>query len=141
MCQYGPWLINILSQILSFSEKLRALKSFFIYTNIKIFLCGQKNGLFLGREPNSIFIGQKKCRFPGHEPDSLPDGQKKARIYGRYLDDVLDGQKKCRFPGLITIVRPDARLAGNAADMYAGQPLKASCSSYAEGLAPHALCP
>ena len=30
---------------------------------------------------------------------------------------------------------------GNAAGKYAGQPLKASCASYAKGLAPPALCP
>ena len=35
-----------------------------------------------------------------------------------------------------TIVRPDAWSAGNAAGKYAGQPLKASCASCAEGLAP-----
>ena len=31
--------------------------------------------------------------------------------------------------------------AGSAAGKYAGQPLKASCASYAYGLAPPALCP
>ena len=40
------------------------------------------------------------------------------------------------FPGNFTIVRPDTWSAGNAAGKYAGQPLKASCASYAEGLAP-----
>ena len=34
------------------------------------------------------------------------------------------------------IVRLDAWSAGNAAGKYAGQPLKASCASCAEGLAP-----
>ena len=34
------------------------------------------------------------------------------------------------------IVGPDAWSAGNAAGKYAGQPLKASCASYADGLAP-----
>lgn len=34
------------------------------------------------------------------------------------------------------IVGPDAWLAGNVAGKYAGQPLKASCASCAEGLAP-----
>ena len=42
ICQYGPLLINILSQTLSFSEKLRALKSFFINTYILILFCGHK---------------------------------------------------------------------------------------------------
>ena len=40
------------------------------------------------------------------------------------------------FPGNFTIVRPDAWSAGSAAGKYAGQPLKASCASYAKGLAP-----
>ena len=39
------------------------------------------------------------------------------------------------FPGQFTILRPDAWSAGNAAGKYAGQPLKASCASCAEGLA------
>ena len=49
---------------------------------------------------------------------------------------VPDGQKNGRFPGLVTIVRQETWSAGNAAGKYAGQPLKASCASCAEGLAP-----
>ena len=40
------------------------------------------------------------------------------------------------FSGNFTIVRQETWSAGNAAGKYAGQPLKASCSSCAEGLAP-----
>ena len=40
------------------------------------------------------------------------------------------------FPGQFTILRPETWSAGNAAGKYAGQPLNASCTSYAEGLAP-----
>ena len=47
-CQYGPWLIYILSQILSFSEKLRAPKSFFIYFVFNRPCNFQKNAYFLG---------------------------------------------------------------------------------------------
>ena len=45
------------------------------------------------------------------------------------------------FPGNFTIVRPDTWSAGNAAGKYAGQPLKASCASCAEGLAPLLCAP
>ena len=45
------------------------------------------------------------------------------------------------FPGQFTILRPETWPAGIAAGKYAGQPLKASCASYAEGLAQLALCP
>ena len=40
------------------------------------------------------------------------------------------------FPGQFTILRPETWSAGNAAGKYAGQPLKASCASCAEGLVP-----
>ena len=45
------------------------------------------------------------------------------------------------FPGQFTILRPETWPAGIAAGKYAGQPLKASCASYAEGLAQLALSP
>ena len=53
----------------------------------------------------------------------------------------MGGQKKACFPCKFMIVGPDAWSAGNAAGKYAGQPLKASCASYAKGLAMPALCP
>jgi hypothetical protein len=80
--------MKMLSQTLSFSEKLRALKSFFINTYIKVLFCGQKYPPFSGHWSVSSFIGQKK-----------------ARISGRHTDSALDGQKKACFPGQFSIVR------------------------------------
>jgi hypothetical protein len=64
-CQYGPFAMKMLSQTLSFSEKLRALKSFFINTYIKVLFCGQKYPPFSGHWSVSSFIGQKKARISG----------------------------------------------------------------------------
>ncbi len=53
----------------------------------------------------------------------------------------LSARKKACFSGQVAMVIPDSWSSGNVAGKYAGQPLKASCASYAEELAPPALCP
>lgn len=62
-CQYGPLLINMLSQILSFSEKLRALKSFFIDIRLIFPFLSTKTSCFVDRSFDLTVLSMKMAFF------------------------------------------------------------------------------
>ena len=78
-CQYGPFAMKMLSQTLSFSEKLRALKSFFINTYIKVLFCGQIKCRFLSPNQNPSPLARKTRYFWSlvslilHRPEKSPN--------------------------------------------------------------------
>jgi hypothetical protein len=82
----------MLSQTLSFSEKLRALKSFFINTYIKV-----------------LFCGQIKCRFLNPNQNLSPSARKPRHFLAIGQSHPSSARKKPEFLAAIKIRSPMAR--------------------------------